>query len=369
MTFDLVQICAVGTLFSSWYQWYQWYSSFPARYNFCYINKSTSLGHHGRKYTMARVLYDNDSFGPATVPPATSSLLSWACNRSPHDLPGNDSQMLLAWVSGTSITTFQDAPREGIFPQKIEALPMPPSKKKRTRSTTDVCAACRLSKVRCEEERPCTRCVKHNWQDSCVSWRLVDEPADNKSKVQASVSSSTTDAQKLDSELTKHESPLKERRAVPLDSSRSAPKSPSSSSSTTSTVSSASLVHSSATSLAAGGTLSTLRASVDAASLPSNSFNSNAACEGPFHLQGSGSFKAVGSGNHRRNTVQGSCSFSWEGCSSESSGSASTIDEDEDENTFWDQLYAPPLPASHAGQWSVFPVMPGDDIDSYHGIN
>ena len=32
-------------------------------------------------------------------------------------------------------------------------------------------AACRASKVRCEPERPCARCIKHSRQDSCVSWR------------------------------------------------------------------------------------------------------------------------------------------------------------------------------------------------------
>ena len=50
-----------------------------------------------------------------------------------------------------------------------------PRTKKRTKSKTDVCAQCRKSKVRCGAERPCARCIKHNLQDICVSWR--DEAA------------------------------------------------------------------------------------------------------------------------------------------------------------------------------------------------
>jgi hypothetical protein len=38
---------------------------------------------------------------------------------------------------------------------------------------TDACTACRRSKVKCEEERPCARCISHGWRDSCVSWHKV----------------------------------------------------------------------------------------------------------------------------------------------------------------------------------------------------
>ena len=38
---------------------------------------------------------------------------------------------------------------------------------------SDACTSCRRSKVKCEEAKPCTRCVNHGWRDSCVSWRQV----------------------------------------------------------------------------------------------------------------------------------------------------------------------------------------------------
>jgi len=38
---------------------------------------------------------------------------------------------------------------------------------------SDACTACRRSKVKCEEEKPCARCISHGWRDSCVSWRKV----------------------------------------------------------------------------------------------------------------------------------------------------------------------------------------------------
>lgn len=37
-------------------------------------------------------------------------------------------------------------------------------------------AACRRSKVKCDEEKPCKRCVKHGRADSCISWRKVRIP-------------------------------------------------------------------------------------------------------------------------------------------------------------------------------------------------
>ena len=44
--------------------------------------------------------------------------------------------------------------------------------KKRVRHTiSDACAACRRSKVKCDDTKPCSRCIKHDWQDKCVTWR------------------------------------------------------------------------------------------------------------------------------------------------------------------------------------------------------
>jgi hypothetical protein len=44
----------------------------------------------------------------------------------------------------------------------------------RKRNTiSDACTACRRSKVKCEEEKPCARCISHGWRDSCVSWHKV----------------------------------------------------------------------------------------------------------------------------------------------------------------------------------------------------
>jgi len=54
------------------------------------------------------------------------------------------------------------------------ALPAPAGVAKRKRTTiSDACTSCRRSKVKCEEAKPCTRCVNHGWRDSCVSWRQL----------------------------------------------------------------------------------------------------------------------------------------------------------------------------------------------------
>ena len=52
-----------------------------------------------------------------------------------------------------------------------------PRRNKRTRYSTDVCTSCRQSKVRCTEGRPCSRCVKQGWQESCLSWREEESVA------------------------------------------------------------------------------------------------------------------------------------------------------------------------------------------------
>ena len=47
------------------------------------------------------------------------------------------------------------------------------NKRKRRMTVSDACTSCRRSKVKCEEQRPSLRCIKHDWQDSCVSWSVV----------------------------------------------------------------------------------------------------------------------------------------------------------------------------------------------------
>ena len=47
------------------------------------------------------------------------------------------------------------------------------SGKRKPQNISDACASCRRSKVKCDEEKPCRRCVKHGRAASCASWRLV----------------------------------------------------------------------------------------------------------------------------------------------------------------------------------------------------
>ena len=47
------------------------------------------------------------------------------------------------------------------------------SGKRKRQNISDACASCRRSKVKCDEEKPCRRCVKHGRAASCASWRLV----------------------------------------------------------------------------------------------------------------------------------------------------------------------------------------------------
>ena len=51
----------------------------------------------------------------------------------------------------------------------IPPAPACGSKRKREK-IAGACTSCRQSKVRCEEARPCTRCISHGWHNSCVSW-------------------------------------------------------------------------------------------------------------------------------------------------------------------------------------------------------
>ena len=54
----------------------------------------------------------------------------------------------------------------------LSVAPAGGAKRKRN-NISDACTACRRSKVKCDEAKPCTRCVNHGWRDSCVSWRQL----------------------------------------------------------------------------------------------------------------------------------------------------------------------------------------------------
>ena len=45
-----------------------------------------------------------------------------------------------------------------------------PAKRKR-QNISDACAACRRSKVKCDEDKPCRRCLRDGRRVECVSWR------------------------------------------------------------------------------------------------------------------------------------------------------------------------------------------------------
>ena len=41
------------------------------------------------------------------------------------------------------------------------------SNRKRPGKYADACEACRRSKVKCDDQKPCSRCIRHGWEDSC----------------------------------------------------------------------------------------------------------------------------------------------------------------------------------------------------------
>ena len=45
------------------------------------------------------------------------------------------------------------------------------SKRKPSTPSSDVCVHCRVSKLGCEPDKPCRRCVRKGCADTCVSWR------------------------------------------------------------------------------------------------------------------------------------------------------------------------------------------------------
>jgi hypothetical protein len=57
-----------------------------------------------------------------------------------------------------------------------EDLPSISSKRKR-HNISDACAACRRSKVKCDELKPCRRCLRDGRRIACVSWRDGKAPA------------------------------------------------------------------------------------------------------------------------------------------------------------------------------------------------
>ena len=66
-------------------------------------------------------------------------------------------------------------------------------KRRRSPNTSShhVCDSCRRSKVRCEKDKPCRRCIKAGWGDTCVSWRTAKAPTCARPTVAAPPGSST----------------------------------------------------------------------------------------------------------------------------------------------------------------------------------
>ncbi len=80
-----------------------------------------------------------------------------------------------------------------VAPVLASPAPAPVPGKKRRRPNTscnDVCESCRRSKVRCEKDKPCRRCIQAGRADSCVSWRAstTESPAPKASRPAASSS-------------------------------------------------------------------------------------------------------------------------------------------------------------------------------------
>ena len=75
--------------------------------------------------------------------------------------------------------------------------PAPAGGSKRKREKINIaCTSCRQSKVKCEDARPCSRCISHGWRDSCVSWHHIKQRRRQKSEaVQADLQ--TAPAQSL----------------------------------------------------------------------------------------------------------------------------------------------------------------------------
>ena len=61
--------------------------------------------------------------------------------------------------------------------------PAPAGGSKRKREKINIaCTSCRQSKVKCEDARPCSRCISHGWRDSCVSWHHIKQRRRQKSE-------------------------------------------------------------------------------------------------------------------------------------------------------------------------------------------
>ena len=54
-----------------------------------------------------------------------------------------------------------------------QAMPVPQQqmRTKKRHNISDACAACRRSKVKCDELKPCRRCLRDGRRIACVSWR------------------------------------------------------------------------------------------------------------------------------------------------------------------------------------------------------
>jgi hypothetical protein len=57
------------------------------------------------------------------------------------------------------------------WPSDLVLLDPATAGKRRRITISESCASCRRSKVRCDEQKPCTRCVKQGQAETCVSWR------------------------------------------------------------------------------------------------------------------------------------------------------------------------------------------------------
>ena len=53
----------------------------------------------------------------------------------------------------------------------IVAAPSRTSQRRSNTPSSDVCVHCRRSKLGCEPDKPCRRCVQRGCADTCVSWR------------------------------------------------------------------------------------------------------------------------------------------------------------------------------------------------------
>lgn len=59
----------------------------------------------------------------------------------------------------------------GFYAQQPKAPVLEITAKRKRHNISDACAACRRSKVKCDELKPCRRCLRDGRRVACVSWR------------------------------------------------------------------------------------------------------------------------------------------------------------------------------------------------------